>query len=354
MKVAHFCRFSPNKSGQYGTVKDLIKAERKQGIDARFVTTLEQPPFYEPDIKHKDGWMETDTLEEAKDADIYVQHTMVPPDLKKADKPVVFVLHGRPENSFMLGHLGRIPVYKAISEAHLKGECQIFVTFWEEFLYHWSMLIDKSILKYVPALVDLDKYSPVGEVFDFGQLGGSPNLLIADLWREDTTPYNIMHAACYYRDHYEPKAKVHIFGYPEQKHWPTSFLGGTMQSKGYIGHIGTVTPWIDRVYRAADIVITPHRIATRVVREAAACNTPVVSGRCVEDDVNLHVGDDVLSSWGADPRDYKAYAEQIHKCWQSIQARGDKQDNTPRIYAEKMYNGDETGKAMKKIFEDLL
>ena len=37
MKIAHFAVFSPNLSGMYGSVRDLIIAERLQGIDAQFI-----------------------------------------------------------------------------------------------------------------------------------------------------------------------------------------------------------------------------------------------------------------------------------------------------------------------------
>ena len=37
MRVAHFAQFAPNSCGLYHTAKDLILAERKVGIDARFI-----------------------------------------------------------------------------------------------------------------------------------------------------------------------------------------------------------------------------------------------------------------------------------------------------------------------------
>ena len=37
LKIAHFAVFAPGRSGQYGTVRDLILAERTLGIDAQFI-----------------------------------------------------------------------------------------------------------------------------------------------------------------------------------------------------------------------------------------------------------------------------------------------------------------------------
>jgi len=343
MRVAHFCRFAPTRSGQYGTTRDIILAEQAMGIDAGLVVTTEQPPlFYVPGLIDKSTIVNRDWAW-GRDADIHVRHTAIPPRYNILEKPTVMCLHGRPENSFMLGHLGKTNIYEIVANTAMNHREAAYVTFWKEYLFHWSMLIDKSILQYVPAPVDLGRYCPDGDRFDWGDKNGSPNIVIADLWREDTTPYNVMHAACYYKQHVNPKAAIHIFGYPPQHQRSTSFLGGTLQRLGLIGHICTPVESMEQVYRAADIVITPHRIATRIVRESLACGTPLVAGGPGH------------SPYFADPRSPEEYAAEIDRCWKGIQKDSpDVLRQSCREYAERHFDPAQTAKGLVDIFEGMI
>ena len=346
MRVAHFCRFSPDKSGQYSTVRDIIKGECDIGIDAGMIATLEEPPmFFYDDKPLTDGTLTTKNRMWAKDADVFVRHTTIPPLFASLSKPSVMCLHGRPENSFMLGHLGKMPVYYIIAKAAQEKEHNAFVTFWDEYKFHWELLIDNQIVYSIPSPVDLNRYSPDGDKFYWGDKSGSPNIVIADMWREDTTPYNAIHAAAYYIRNMNKDARLHIFGFPPPKVQSTAMLGGLMQHKNIMGHICETMPNIEVAYRAADMVITPHRIATRIVREALACNTPVIAGGCK------------FATYNADPRNPKAFAEEIAKCWGDIQAakrdRG-KPKMTYRAIAEASFNPKKTAEGLLAVFKKVL
>ena len=339
-------------SGQYSTVRDIIKGECDIGLDAGMIATVEEPPMFFYDGKPlTDGTLTTKDKLWARDADIFVRHTTIPPLFASLGKPSVMCLHGRPENSFMLGHLGKMPIYYIIAKAVQEKENAAYVTFWDEYKFHWDLLIDNRIVYSVPPPVDLDRYSPDGDKFYWGDKSGKPNIVIADMWREDTTPYNVMHAAAYYVQKMNPDARLHIFGFPPAKVQSTTMLGGMFQHKNILGHVNEVMPNLEIAYRAADIVITPHRIATRIIREALACNTPVVAGGSP------------FTRYNADPRDPVAFAGEIARCWHDQVVISRKRGNvrkpnkpklTYRVIAEECFSPKKTAQGLLDIFKKVL
>ena len=343
MKVAHFSRFVPNQSGQYGTVKDLIKAERGLGVDAGFIAPMMgQGVETSAAIARKDGWLQTEKMEWADDADILVRHVLVPSKMVHSGKQAkVMCLHGRPENSFLLGIYSLNAVYNTVY--YERKTWDMFVTFWEEFKFHWSQLIDdsESRLRYVPAMCDLDLYNPEGDKRDLGELSGKPNIVIADMWREDTTPYNVLHAAAYFKANYCPEAAIHVYGIPKDKKSIVD-LNRILKNKGVIGETIGLCRKMEKTFRAADIVVTPHVIATRVIRESMSCGTPIVAG-----------GDCPYTQYGGDPRNIQAFAKEINRCWEDIKVNPDLGKDF-RLRAEKEFNLEQTGRAMIAVFDEVL
>jgi glycosyltransferase involved in cell wall biosynthesis len=74
---------------------------------------------------------------------------------------------------------------------------------------------------------------------------------------------------------YNPGAKLHIYGATKnQKGW-----GALLKKIKDENGLGEVLPWVkglENVYRAADLMITPHTISTRSIRESLACGCPVL------------------------------------------------------------------------------
>ena len=342
MRVAHFARFVPNLSGQYATVKDLIKAEIQQGIDAGFIAIQSGPGFEGgAGMARQDDWMKTKKMDWAESADIIVRHVSVPSKFVYSGKqPKLMCLHGRPENSFLLGVYSPNDVYNTVFCE--KKTWDNFVTFWPEFVFHWTKLLGEEShrLNYVPAMVDLETFSPEGERRDFAENSGSPNIVIADQWREDTTPYNVLHAALYFRDYYCPTAAIHVYGI--RKHRAMLNLVRRLRGPGYLGQTKGACNRMEQTFRAADIVVTPHVIATRIIRETMACGTPLVAG-----------GGCSYTSYNADPRNTELSAGEINKCWQDIKTNPQLGKDF-RIRAEKEFSLEQTGKAMVKLFERML
>ena len=290
MKLAHFGIFAPNQSGQYETVKDLIRAERAAGHEAHFIDFDGNSR-----IGLKDDWLVTENMDVARSCDLLFRHSMLPKKAGQWGKPVVLALHGRPESSFLLEHRKIVPV---ISEA-LKHTGP-FLTFWPELVWTWQAILGKRVVL-MPAPVDKNKYKWTGIKHQFSS-SGFPNIIVCDMWREDITPFNCIFAAAQFIERLKLKGKIHIYGCPENK----ALLN--LKNRGFIGDYYTKqVRGLETVYRAADFMVTPQVIATRSVREALASGCPIVAG-----------GGNAYTPFHHDPRDIDGYSKEIERLWMNF------------------------------------
>ena len=301
MKIAHFTIFAPHASGQYETVKDLILSERSVGIDARFIDYGFKDKRETRDGL-QDGEIVTHPVDWALDhADLIFCHSLIPNGISK---PVILALHGRPENSFRLEFHKISPIISFVIAEAKKKKYQAYVTFWKEYLFYWSRILPGEKIFYIPSPIDLKTFSPQGTKYDFGENNGTPNIVIADMWREDTSPFNLIFAAKYFKEHFYGRAKLHIYGIP-QNNSCINFLS-PLKKSGLIGELRGIVGNLPDIYRAADMVITPNIIATRIVRESLASGTPIVAP------VGCRFTD-----FQAEPRDYISFANAIKRCFKS-------------------------------------
>ena len=341
MKVAHFAAYTPHAAGLYGTVRDLVLAEQAKGIDAGFVNcglgeggkaVSKAVPTNNCMQVHDDRW--------ALDADIIVRHTCLTGRIEHSGKPIVMCLHGRPESSFMIEFLDvmqcfRLVITKAKERNYVAG-----VTFWDEFLPIWKMYMPDLDLHYVPATVDTDFYNPKGKLYDFGKWSGSPNVIVADKFRHDISPFNVMMAAARFKEMC-PMAKLHCYGLPVDKK-KGEFLVGGLNKVGCLGQAHATVTNLDEIYRSADILITPHTIATRVIREALASGLPIVAGTGCK-----------YTEFTADSRDVDGFAREIKRCWDTINGN-EKYRQEARDVAKREFNYDQAADGMIKVFEKVL
>lgn len=306
MRVAHFAIFAPHGSGQYETVRDLVIAERMVGIDAGFVD-CGAGDGYETRQGLSDGEVETRSMEWAEKADIAIRHSVVPPRIF-SKMPVVLAIHGRPESSFQLERYGKAAVISALSAAVRAKQYAGAITFWPELVYPWQCILGDIDICLVPAPVNFETYKPKGDKYRFGDYAAGINIIITDVWRDDRFPLNLVFAAQYFRDHYYPDTKLHLFGAPV-KEKALGFLG-RMQRDGVIGQVAGTVKYLDVVYRSADMLLTPNTIATRVVREALASGCPVVAPTA-----SKH------TQFRAPTRDPAAFAAAMRACYETTNSR---------------------------------
>jgi len=353
LKVAQFLNFAPHLAGIYGTAKELVFAERKVGIDAQAIDYGNgmNAPQRHSRVWCKDGELETISPDWAvKEADIIVRHSALPQRVFGTHKPIVMPLHGMPEYTFLLEHTGATRTLKEILVSKDNKDYKAFITFWPETIFNWQVLIPDTKIYYVPPMVDLNFFNIGGKLFDFGKKAGDINIVVTGVWRKEyTTPYQVLFAASKFIRDKCPNGRVHVFGVPgdnvkyPKNDGPVNRTLLALQKAGCVGHCFNIVPDIDEVYRAADILVTQHAVASRTVREALACGCPIVAASGCK-----------FTPYTANPEDTDGFANAIDRCYRDIKADRKSVRDTARKTAEKEFNLEQTGQAMKKIFEEVL
>lgn len=354
MKVAHFLNFAPHQAGIYGTAHDMIVAERRLGIDAQAIDYGNgmNAPQRHSRVGCKDGGIETIAPDWAvKEADIIVRHSALPQKVFDTHKPIVMPLHGAPLYTFMLEHMGQTRVLKEIIVSAKNPDYKRFITFWKQNIFPWQMLLPDNKIDYVPPSVDLNKFNPGGKLYNFEEKKkGDFNIVVTNVWRKEyVTPYSVLMAACKWVREKHPTARVHVFGVPgdnakyPKNDGPVNRTLLSLQKAGCVGSCFNIVSNLDEVYRSADMLVTPHVVASRTIREALASGCPIVAAAGCE-----------FTPYTAHPRDIDGFVTAIDTCYQDIQedkirVRGDARD-----MAEVEFNLTNVGTVMKKIFEDIL
>jgi glycosyltransferase involved in cell wall biosynthesis len=268
MKILHSAVVSPRRCGLYETVRDLAAAEIALGHDARIV---------DPVADHEDrGVPTTGGNDFLTQCDVIACHSGMSEAMRKSGKPHVHVRHGRPLASFLTERQKKDKLYTFLRKTRDEAGLLATVTFWPEHSAYWQILMGRPV-HVVPPPVDLEAWTPEGpRGYKFGGRKGKVNVVVTDVWRHDIDPFHVVNAFAVYAT-MEPGAKLHLYGVPKKD----TAIGALLEPLQTLDALGEVHGWIisglDHVYRAADALITPHRIATRTMREALACGCQVVA-----------------------------------------------------------------------------
>ena len=306
MRIVHVAPFAPGRCGLYESVRDLMRGEQLLGHDVVLVDSgvVGEGSHYGA----RDGHVLAEPPGAALGADVLVTHTSPPDEVVRLarDVPRVHVIHGRPESSFRLSQKGGpSPVYDIYARWARDRVVDKWVTMWPEHLPYWSVLLpeDRLVSTSAPPC-DLDRWSPDGPKHEWSP-AGDQNVLVADTWRDDADPYHVVHGLILLAKR-RPGLKVHVYAM-QTPLGPWEHLLAALRKVGALGETKGMMRDIASRYRAADVVVTPHRIATRVVREAAACGATVVTGEpCDEQGGGVNWG-----SVGCDPQDPRDVARAV-------------------------------------------
>jgi glycosyltransferase involved in cell wall biosynthesis len=280
MNIAHIAVVTPKRCGLYETTRELVAAEIQLGHDARIVdpkVNKELHPRTEDDRGAKLEPVEDYSF--ALEADIVINHSgMDLPELKAVTAPVIYVSHGRPYSSFMGEVNGGTPVYSYYVRSDREQRFNSVITLWEEHLPYLRAVFTNTPVHYINSTVDLTAWNPDGPTgYDFGGNRGQINLVITDPWRSDINPFLSINAAILFCKRW-PGSKLHIYGADNNRRGFES-LFYVLKEMGALGEVNGWTLGLENVYRAADVMITPHRIDTRSIRESKACGCQVVSAQ---------------------------------------------------------------------------
>jgi glycosyltransferase involved in cell wall biosynthesis len=292
MKIAHSAVITPHQAGIYETTRDLVAGLRAAGVDSRITDPLNEPELQE------DRGVPIVSGDWVKEADVICSHSGLSKLANSLDTPVVHFLHGRPHSSFLLEQKGKLAVYSYLKT--IRDRFALFITFWPEFLDYWRAVLPHERVKAIAPPVDLDRWTPDGpDGYGFHGEKGKRNVVCASMWREDETPFHIINAFRVLATRVQG-VKLHVYAAPGGQAWEV--LRDSLTEIASLGEVQGMVRGLEHVYRAADCVITPHRIATRSVREPLACGTNVV----------MAPGNN-YSPFQADPQDLGAYANQIER-----------------------------------------
>lgn len=326
MKLAHSILITPNRCGLYETTRELVAAERAIGIDARMVdpnpsgNTLTLVPGSE------DRGAPVDPASFVDECDVIVSHSGIAGELDRQDKPVIFMAHGRPASSFIVERNGGTPVYSHYYRTKADPRYKAVVTFWPEHLPYLKVMWGSVPVMAIPPSVDLEAWKPGPKVYDFHGKGGEINVVVSDPWRDDIDPFTVVNAFALFARQFR-SAKLHVYGAPKERRGFDA-LFKTLQDSGNLGEVCGWASGLVNVYRAADLVITPHRIYTRTIREAIATGCQVVSGR------------------DCDPYDIERFA-------MTMAHRMVEPEPDVRARAERLFSPDRTARGMMQVLERL-
>lgn len=333
LRIAHLIKVTPHRAGIYETARDLAAGERKLGHEARMI---------DPFALREDRGVPIGRDEFVGQCDVIVNHSGLGA-YEECKKPVIHIMHGRPHSSFLLEREGKIAVYKFLATAAQNPQYREFVTLWPEYVPYWQLLLQRRPIRVIPPPVDLERWTPDGPSgYSFHGLGGTINVICTDVWREDRDPYHVINAFWHFAKAH-PGAKLHLYA-THVKQPGVDVLLAAVKSIGALGEVCGFITGLEHVYRAADMLITPHRIATRSVREALACGCNVVAA----------TGNRFTHNATADTEDPIAFAKAIEEAIpnKGQAERNGKADN--RRIAEREFDNVKSAAALIEIIREAL
>lgn len=273
MKLAHSAVVTPGRCGLYETTRELVVALRADGVDSRIVDPTRARNKLHPTADEDRGALFADA-EWALQADVLVNHSGLGSELEATELPVIHVAHGRPRSSFLSEVRGSTPIYSYHYHKDKDPRFKCVVTFWPEHVDYLEVMWPETKVCCVSPPVDLARWTPDGpKGYRWHGHGGAVNIVCTDAWRVDVDPFPVVNAfALWAREH--QGAKLHIYGNSKElRGWAP--LIKQIQDDGNMGEVRGWVAGLAHVYRAATMLITPHMINVRSVREALACGCPV-------------------------------------------------------------------------------
>lgn len=302
MRIVHFAPFAPCACGLYEAARDMVAADMEAGHEVYLVDTgatittnegLKHTPG-EIGKEDKRGFYSITSADPivAQSADVLIAHTGVPdPWFSTTQTPMLWILHGRPRACFGPEQFNRGNSYTLIANIAKWPRVKAMITFWPFHEVYWKNIIPASklvVLSTPP--IDFTRFGPKGNTHDFQNLKGEVNIALADSMREDVDLYEVANGVLEFARN-NRGVRFHFYGM-ENPLGCWEHILGELRVLGALGEVWTRRPNIEEIYRAVDIVLSPHKITTRVIGEALCCETPVIASHgCA------------LATWNCDMRD---------------------------------------------------
>lgn len=348
VRIAHFAPYAPHMAGIYEAARDFVRADRQAGRIAEFVDTGAtmggtRQPAQVGAVDERPGFaLQTVARTAVEDFDLFVVHDDPGYQfLRRNTAPIVAVIHGRPLASRESGGWDFVSTFASWERTRK------LVTLWPRHLNFWAAVVPPEKLRALPAPpIDQEQFSATGPAHEFEPADrGEFNVLVADSWRE-IDPWEMMHGLLLAAPRI-PGLKVHTYaaepvGDPPQIPRSWDYLFQAMHRAGIRGEVCGRKPSLDAVYRACDLVASPHVIATRIVGEALSCGTGLLAAR----------GND-FAQFTCDPGDPEDVAGSLVRAWESWKRFGRGLDGLVREAATAFSLG-RFSEAIGRVYQEAL
>jgi len=369
LRICHVAPVTPGQCGLYETARELAAAEQDMGhrvyiVDPRPYEREEHKAFQtfkcsscgeenkveigknvvtaRPADWSADREVCIAPISEIARSDVVISHSgMSEDEFGDFDTPRIHVAHGRPNSSYRIQRSGKGPILQTYHNMMKDARWKKMVTFWPGYGDYLSLLFPRVVE--MNPFVDLNHWQrqDTGWDWDWDGKGGETNLLICDIWRMDKDPYFALHGAFQYAKEHEG-TKIHLYGC-DQNPLGRDTIIQCLKEHGVLGDVKAMVKDLRPAYSAADSMITPHRIATRTVREALACGCNVVAAN-----------GNPYTDYTADIEDLREYAEVVRCSVAAWKQNPQGQQLQNRTMAEAEFDVRQTAKAFVNLIREVV
>lgn len=289
MKIVHLLPFCPQASGLYECARDFMLGDIQNGHTVCAIDTdtdLKSDAMLRYINKHDNrGGFDVVTASHlaAIGADVLVVHQSIDPDVMSLGIPFVWVMHGRPLYMYRRSQFEKYDKFNLFVEQGAGRNLKGFVSLRKEHHAIWRLRIcqpPNDALKvweidHLP--ISSAFYNPNGPKFPLLEKEkGTVNILIADSPREDRDAWVMAWGAILFAKNNGGKVHFASITTPIQPVWD-GLLASALKL-GVLGHVWTArSASMPEVYRACDVLVTPHVGGPRVIGEAILSGMRVVA-----------------------------------------------------------------------------
>lgn len=266
--IAHWCMFSPGRSGMYETVKELIMAEMNiHGVLAGLVDPSD------PKGGKSDGWITTQSHGWAAEAATIHVSSWFMTGYSTMQRPRVILIHGTPEACYEAEK--ETGAFTAVVGGLQNLDAAVVMNKRQEAF--WKPFDHRGTLHCINKGVDLELFTPKGQSIE---LDGKPAIGMGEIERRGGVKLPLLPYMAI--DHYHrenEQVRLHQWGTSDERNILDMIVHKTLYDR-WLGkyQLRGFQDYPQNWYRGVDMLLSPSLYGdpSRVHFESLACGTPVI------------------------------------------------------------------------------